>query len=124
MANKLTVVDGTTNEVLLEVDQGTDFVETLNFFTDANNTTPKSLAGYTFRSKARYQHHKNDNDVVTFTTDVTDAAGGIVNWTLTDTQTAAMKPGVWYFDLESENAGGEVSRILWGKLVIKPETTY
>ena len=124
MANKLTVVDGNTNEVLLQIDQGTDFTETLNFFTDTNNTTPKNLTGYTFRAKARYGHHKNDNDVVTFVTAVTDAAGGIVNWALDDTVTATMKPGTWYFDLESETAGGEVSRILWGKLEVSPEATY
>lgn len=124
MANTLTVIDGTTNEVLLQVDQGTDFAETLRFYTDTSNTTPKDLSGYTFRAKARYAHHKNDNDVVSFTADITDEAGGVVNWALTDTQTAAMKPGTWYFDLEMETGGGSVSRIMWGKLEIAPEATY
>lgn len=124
MANTLTVIDGTTNEVLLKVDQGTDFAETLRFYTDTSNTTPKDLSGYAFRSKARYGHHKNDNDVVSFTADITDEAGGVVNWALTDTQTAAMKPGTWYFDLEMETGGGSVSRIMWGKLELVPEATY
>lgn len=124
MANTLTVIDGTTNEVLLQVDQGTDFAETLRFYTDTTNTTPKDLTGYSFRAKARYSHHKNDNDVVSFTADITDLTGGVVNWALTDTQTAAMKPGTWYFDLEMETDGGDVSRIIWGKLEIAPEATY
>lgn len=123
MANTLTVIDGTTNESLIQVDQGTDFAETLNFFTDTTNTTPKDLTGYTFAAKARYKHHKNDNDVVTFTSEVTDVTGGIVNFALTDTQTASMKAGTWYFDLEMD-AGGDVSRILWGRLEIAPEATY
>lgn len=124
MANTLTVIDATTNEALLKVDQGTDFAETLRFYTDTTNTTPKDLSGYAFRAKARYKHHKNDNDVVSFTADITDAAGGVVNWALTDTQTAAMKPGTWYFDLEMETDGGDVSRIIWGRLEMAPEATY
>ena len=124
MANTLTVIDGTTNEVLLQVDQGTDFAETLNFFTDTTNTVAKDLTGYEFRAKARYKHHKNDDDVVSFTADITDETGGVVNFALTDTQTAAMKPGTWYFDLEMETGGGDISRVLWGKLEIKPEATY
>ena len=123
MANKLTIIDGATNEALLQVDQGTDFAETLNFFTDTTNTTPKSLVGYTFAAKARYKHHKNDKDVVTFTSAITDVNNGIVNFALTDIQTAAMKAGTWYFDLEMD-AGGDVSRILWGRLEIAPEATY
>jgi len=124
MANSLTIIDSTTNEVLIQIDQGADFGQTLRFYTDSTNTTPKDISGYQFRSKARYGTHKNDNDVVEFTAAITDAANGVVNFALTDTQTAAMKAGKWKYDLEMVDAGGTVSRIMWGDLEVAPEATY
>ena len=124
MANSLTIIDSTTNEVLIQIDQGADFGQTLRFYTDSTNTTPKDISGYEFRSKARYGTHKNDNDVVEFTAAITDAANGVVNFALTDTQTAAMKAGKWKYDLEMVDSGGTVSRIMWGDLEVAPEATY
>jgi|LakMenE01Jun11ns_1017448.scaffolds.fasta_scaffold9792544_3 hypothetical protein len=122
MANTFTIVNNSTNEVLVQIDQGTDFGESLVFYTDNTNTTRRNLTGYTFSAKARYGTHASDT-VVTFTTQVTDAAQGVVNWALTDTQTQAMKPGRWVFDLEM-SVGGEVTRIMWGTVEIKPAATY
>ena len=124
MANSLTIIDSTTNQVLIQIDQGSDFGQTLRFYTDSTNTTPKDISGYEFRSKARYGTHKNDNDVVEFTAAITDAANGVVNFALTDTQTAAMKAGKWKYDLEMVDSGGTVSRIMWGDLEVAPEATY
>jgi hypothetical protein len=124
MANRLTILDTVTNEVLIEIDQGADFGQTLRFYTDTTNTTPQNLTNYQFRAKARYGTHKNDNDVVDFTANITDAANGIVNFALSDTQTTAMKAGTWVYDLEMVDAGGTVSRIMWGKLEVAPEATY
>jgi len=124
MANSLTIVNSTTNEVLLKVDQGSDFGQTLRFYTDNTNTTPKNITGYQFRSKARYGTHSNDNDIVTFTAQITDAANGIVNFALTDTQTAAMKAGKWVWDLEMVDTAEIVSRLMFGELIILPEATY
>jgi len=124
MANSLTIIDSTTNEVLIQIDQGADFGQTLRFYTDSTNTTPKDISGYEFRSKARYGTHKNDNDVVEFTAAITDAANGVVNFALSDTQTAAMKAGKWKYDLEMVDSGGTVSRIMWGDLEVAPEATY
>lgn len=124
MANSLTIIDSTTNEVLIKVDQGSDFGQTLRFYTDDTNTTPKDITNYTFAAKARFGTHKNDNDVVTFTAQITDAANGVVNFALTDTQTASMKAGKWVYDLEMSDAGGTVSRIMWGELYVSPEATY
>jgi len=124
MANSLTIIDSTTNEVLIQIDQGADFGQTLRFYTDSTNTTPKDISGYEFRSKARYGTHKNDNDVVEFTAAITDAANGVVNFALTDTQTAAMKAGRWRYDLEMVDSGGTVSRIMWGDIEVAPEATY
>jgi len=124
MANSLTIIDSTTNEVLIQIDQGADFGQTLRFYTDSTNTTPKDISGYEFRSKARYGTHKNDNDVVEFTAAITDAANGVVNFALTDTQTAAMKAGKWRYDLEMVDSGGTVSRIMWGDIEVAPEATY
>lgn len=124
MANSLTIVNSTTNEVLLRVDQGTDFGQTLRFYTDTANTTPKNITGFQYRAKARYGTHKNDTDVVSFTAAITDAANGIVNFALTDTQTAAMKPGKWVWDLEQVDAGGTVTRLMFGELILSAEATY
>ena len=124
MANSLTIIDSTTNEVLIKVDQGSDFGQTLRFYTDDTNTTPKDITNYSFAAKARYGTHKNDNDVVTFVTQITDATNGVVNFALTSTQTAAMKAGKHVYDLEMSDPGGTVSRIMWGELYVAPEATY
>ena len=124
MANSLTIIDSTTNQVLIQIDQGSDFGQTLRFYTDSTNTTPKDISGYEFRSKARYGTHKNDNDVVEFTAAITDATNGVVNFALSDTQTAAMKAGRWRYDLEMVDSGGTVSRIMWGDIEVAPEATY
>lgn len=124
MANSLTIINEDTNEVLIEVDQGADFGQTLVFYTDPTNVTRQNLTNYQFRAKARYGTHKNDNDVVDFTATITDAANGVVNFALSDTQTAAMKAGKWVYDLEMVDNGGTVSRIMWGTLEVAPEATY
>tara|TARA_R110000744_G_scaffold62608_2_gene129145 strand:+ start:53 stop:382 length:330 start_codon:yes stop_codon:yes gene_type:complete len=108
----------------LLIDQGTDFGESLIFYTDTTNTVRKDLTNYVFRGKCRYLHHSNDDDVVTFISDVSDPTQGVVNWALTDTQTAGMKPGKWVFDLEMEDGSGDVVRVIWGQLEIAPEATY
>jgi hypothetical protein len=124
MANSLTIIDSTTNEVLLRVDQGSDFGQTLRFYTDDTNTTAKDITDHSFAARARHLTHKNDNDVVDFTAEATDAANGVVNFALTDTQTSAMKAGKWVWDLEMTDSGGTVTRLMWGEMYISPEATY
>lgn len=69
--------------------------------------------------------------VVSFTCDITDAAGGIFTFGLTDEETAAipcdettLTPGSQYvYDIELEDSVGRVTPLLYGKFVMFREVT-
>ena len=123
MSNRFTVVDQSTNKILLEIDQGSDYIRTLTFYEDAENTIPKDITGYLFSGKARYENHYSET-VAEFTTDVTDATNGIMRWSIPNATTAAMKSGDWVWDLEMQDSAGLITRIMHGDLELSPEATY
>jgi hypothetical protein len=105
----------------ITIQQGSDFAKTLTIKDDSNVAI--NVSGDTFRGQVRKLHSSTDTEA-SFTFDsTTDGANGIVSWTLTATQTAAMGNGRFVYDVEWVKASGSVVRILEGVADTTPEVT-
>lgn len=108
------------------IDQGTDFNIQLELV-DKNNAK-KNLDGYSCAAQIRKTYSSSDSDAVTFSTQVqAPATDGVLNLTLTNTQTSAMKAGRYVYDVEiSSQDSAEntlVERILEGQITVSPSVT-
>tara|TARA_R110001606_G_C15327849_1_gene645246 strand:+ start:355 stop:687 length:333 start_codon:yes stop_codon:yes gene_type:complete len=104
----------------ITIEQGSTFAKTLTITDDADAAI--NIASDTFRGQVRKKHTSTEIEA-TFTMTVTDGANGIVAWSLTDTQTAAMGNGRFVYDLEWVKADGNVVRLLEGVADTTPEVT-
>lgn len=84
-----------------------------------------NLGGYTARLQAR----ETVTDSLTALSISTSSgitlggSAGTITLSRSATQTAALAPGRYYYDLELESAGGVVTRLLEGTLTIYAEVT-
>jgi len=104
----------------LVIEQGATFSLTL---TVLENSVAKDLTGFKARAEARTSH-KSSTVLITFTAQITDPTNGVIVLSLTPAVTKALDPkkgGVW--DLELEDVGGDVIRLLQGIVTISPEVT-
>lgn len=60
---------------------------------------------------------------VSFTTSITDGANGVLEISLTDTQTAGLAASTYYWDFEWTKSGGEVTTLLGGTVSVDEEVT-
>lgn len=113
----------------LTIEKGATFLATFTWSTkDINNVkTPVNLTNYTARSQMR-ESHDATTAVVSLTTSANGGitlggALGTINIKIPATTTAAIsiEKGVW--DLELEDASGNVTRLLEGRVTFKPEAT-
>ena len=108
------------------IDQGADFSITVDV-SDANGNQ-LNLTGYTASAQIRKTYNSSDSDAVTFSSQVESPADeGIVNLTLTNSQTSAMKSGRYVYDVEisfvDSAANTIVERILEGQVTVSPSVT-
>lgn len=108
----------------LIVDQGSDFILKLELV-DRNNDV-KDLTGYTGVAKAKRSFDATTS--VDFSVTVANpASDGILQLQLTNTQTDAMTPGRYVYDVEiqvqDENDNTIIERILEGQLTVTPSVT-
>ena len=81
------------------------------------------LTGYTYAGSIK-ENYGDAADIETFTTALTDAAGGHLTVSLTAVETAALTAGKYYYDIEqTHTASSAVERILKGVCTISPEIT-
>ena len=104
----------------ITIQQGATFAKTLTITDD--NDVAINIANDSFRGQVRKKHTSTDTEAA-FTFTVTDGANGLVSWSLTDTQTAAMGSGKFYYDIEWVKADGTVVRLLEGIADTTPEVT-
>ena len=105
------------------IDQGSVWSVVL-VYTDANNS-PVNLTGYTAAMQLR-QNYNSDTAALTLTT----ANGGItivgatgtVTINATATQTGALDPGFYVYDLELIS-GANISRLIQGQLTVAEQVT-
>ena len=104
----------------LAIDQGTTYTVTIGV-TDTTGSA-RDLHGFTGRSQMRRSYYTNSN--VAFTVNIDDPAEGLITLNLTNTQTSALRPGRYVYDLELVNdSTQDVERIVEGIVTVYPEAT-
>ena len=105
-------------QVTLYIDQGAHFTAEVTLTN--YDSTPLDLTGFTVRGQMRRSYYSRTSTV--FTAAVSNAAAGLITISLTDTQTAALKPGRYVYDVEIVGPSA-VSRAVEGIVVVSPEVT-
>ena len=104
----------------ITIQQGATFAKTLTITDD--DDVAVNISNDTFRGQVRKKHTSTDTEAA-FTMTITDGPNGVAQWSLTDTQTAAMGSGKFYYDIEWVKADGTVVRLLEGIADTTPEVT-
>jgi hypothetical protein len=105
---------------VLNLESGATFLNTINVLNDSN--VALNLTGYTASSQMRKSYY-SDIDSYTITAAVkTPPTSGVVEISLTPTQTSLITPGRYVFDVEISN-GTNTIRILEGIIVVSPNAT-
>jgi len=102
------------------VDQGADYSASIDVAdSDGDNI---DLSGYTASGQIRKTY--SSSTAVDFAVSIANpASAGILNISLSNTQTNAMKAGRYVYDIEITNSGGVKTRVLEGQVEITPGVT-
>ncbi len=99
--------------------QGDDFVHEVRFVDSDGD--PVSAVGRTFASQVRRRW--SDTTVeASFSVDTSNAANGVVVFTLSAATTTGLEPGEYRYDLQQTEAGRRLT-LLRGKFVVPGEIT-
>lgn len=102
------------------IDQGADYSASIDV-TDSDGDNI-DLSGYTAAGQIRKTY--SSSTAVDFTVSVASpASAGVLNISLSNTQTNAMKAGRYVYDVEITNSGGVKTRVLEGQVEITPGVT-
>ena len=104
----------------LTVDQGTDFSIAIDVTDSSGNVL--NLTGYTAKGQVRRSYASSTAVDITCSVRA-PATGGILDISLTNTQTNAMKAGRYVYDIEITSSGGVKDRVLEGQLEVMPGVT-
>jgi hypothetical protein len=104
----------------LTIEQGASF-NNIIYITDDITNANINLASYIVRSQIR-RHSEAVNATANIVCTITDNANGIIAMTMSAANTALIKKGRYYFDVEMEG-GGIVTRILQGIVIVDPQIT-
>ena len=99
--------------VNLTVEQGTDFTTTFTIKNPDGTVLP--LTGYT--ATAKIGKHPSASSTTDFSVSIT-AASGKVTLTLTNSVTADLEPGRYYYDVVIESSGGSITRVIEGMVLV------
>ena len=102
------------------VDQGADYSASIDVAdSDGDNI---DLTGYTGAGQIRKTY--SSTTAVNFAVAVADpSTSGVLNISLTNSQTNAMKAGRYVYDVAITSSGGTKTRVLEGQLEITPGVT-
>ena len=101
------------------IDQGADFTTTVTV-TDSNGDAV-SLVGYSALAQIRKSYSSSTS--TDFTTSISNASGGEITITLSDTQTAALEAGRYLYDVLITASGGDKTRVVEGQVTVNPSVT-
>ena len=102
----------------LYIDAGTTFSAIITV--NNSNGTSVDLDGYTVAAQLRKSYGSTTAD--NFTCSVYDASSGKIQIAMTATQTSAIKPGRYLYDIEI-TTGSQKTRVAEGLAIITPEMT-
>ena len=107
------------------IDQGSDVAIEIHCV-DINDAK-KNLTGRTVTAKLKKNYNSSDSDTTDFASIVSDAQNGIATISLTNTQTDALRPGRYVYDVElsylDSSSNTIIERILEGRIQISPSVT-
>jgi hypothetical protein len=104
----------------LSIEQGSSWQLRLNV--DATAGTDLNISGYTFASKLAKSHY--DDEPVSLTSSIINAAQGIFKLELSPSQTLALDPAIEYiYDVQMTSAAGVVTRLIQGRATISAGVT-
>ena len=101
------------------IDQGADFTTTVTV-TDSNGDAV-SLVGYSAAAQIRKSYSSSTSTA--FTTSVSNASGGEITITLSDSQTSALEAGRYVYDVLITASGGDKTRVVEGQVTVNPSVT-
>lgn len=102
----------------IEIVKGDDY---LHVITLESASGPINITGRTYEAMMRKSPTQTLADA-TFVTSVTNAAGGEITVTLSNSTTTALKVGCYYWDLQ-QNVSGIITTILRGKADVITDVT-
>ena len=102
------------------INQGADFSQTFTL-EDTNSNSAQNLSGYSVDA-AISKHHASTAKTY-FSASISNAAGGEIKLTLTDTQTAALAAGRQVYDILLTHPDGTKERVVEGMALIRDGVT-
>jgi hypothetical protein len=105
--------------VELTLDQGATYNSTITVRDE--NGVAQNLVGYTARSQMRKSYYSSTKK--DFTVTVSQPANGQITMAMSAANTANLTPGRYVYDVEIEDASGDVTRIFEGIVTVLPNVT-
>ena len=103
----------------LTADQGSDFFSIITV--EGSDGNIYDLTGYSARGQVRKTYTSSTSYDLHAT--INNPANGLINISLSSTQTAAMRPGRYVYDVEIVDAQSVITRVVEGQLEITPRVT-
>jgi hypothetical protein len=103
------------------INTGTTFAQTFTL-ENVNTNSVVDLTNYTIKSEMR-KHPGSTTGVTTFTSSIASAAGGQIQIGLSTTQTAALKPGRYVYDVLLTDNSGTRDRVVEGMVIVSQGAT-
>lgn len=103
----------------LFVDQGSDFMSTINL--EGATGSAYSLSDYTIRAQMRKTYTSTRS--VDFIANISEPDLGICLIELSAEQTSLLKPGRYVYDVEVISPDGKVYRVVEGQIDVAPRVT-
>jgi hypothetical protein len=105
----------------IEIYQGDSYTHILTVTDDATPPVATDVSGRTFAAQLR-RYPGSDTVAAQFAVDMTQASSGVVQLSLTATQTAGLAPGPFAFDVHMVT-GSSVLTLFAGECVVTAEVT-
>lgn len=102
-------------EYNITISQNSDFKRSFQL---KQSNVVVDLTNFGFEGKIKKNF--NDSDSTSFTTSIQNATAGLWEISLTDEQTAGLKPGDQVYDIIMTDSDGVKTRLLQGKAYISP----
>jgi len=108
------------------IDQGADAAIEIHLVNP--NGSAKDLTNHTIAAKMKRTFNSDSDDTTTFSSIVaTPATDGVATLSLTNTQTDALKPGRYVYDVEMSYIDSDsntiIERVLEGKILVTASVT-
>ena len=103
------------------INTGTTFAQTFTL-ENVNTNSVLNLTNYSIKSEMR-KHPGSTTGITTFSSIIASASGGLITIGLTTTQTAALKPGRYVYDVLLTDNNGVRDRVVEGMVLVSQGAT-